>query len=924
MSIRLSQLANLLNDRQHRRILRLSFPHQDGPPTPFLVNALEASEGVSLDFDYTVELISEDPNVALKDMMGKLLSVELVRGDGTLRYFSGYVFGFRCKRSDGAVTFYEAQLGPWVRYLSLRKDSYLFHGMTLRDQTASIFDDYALHANWEWRVAGDDPVWTDACQFEETDFNYLSRRWEAAGYLYWYEHSANGHQIVIADDSTAAPAIDGSSVVSFQRHGGIREEDAIDHWSPVRRLVPGSVSLGSHDFKAPGSQNVNMPTVAQQGAVPAIDSYEYTGAYGFDNTRDGDQLARLRMEEFEGGAKYYEGEGNSRYCMPGRHLQLVDHFAYDPFAAGAATDSQFLILSVHHSATNNYLQQGDALPHYRNRLTCTRRNVPWRPGRGFNSTATRILAPQTATVVGPGGPDSIHTDEYGRVRVQFHWDRVGMRDERSSAWVRVTTPWAGGELGAASIPRVGSEVLVQWLDGNPDRPIITGGVHNAHHMPPWELPGQQALMGLRSRELAPGSGNAAGGRSNHLVLDDTNAGIQAQLKSDHACSQVSLGNIARIDDNRGRQEARGEGWEIATDAWGVARAAKGVLITTEAGHGGTKAVKEMSQASARLSAASEEQDAQAELAEHFGAHEKAGLQGELAQAIHAQNSAMKGGGGRFPELAEPQLVLAGDAGVAITSGKSTHLASTDHAALTTGKSLSLSAGHSLFANVRQAFRLFVHKAGMKLVAAAGDIDIKALNDSINVLAKLNITQTADKIVISAREEVLISGAGSYVKFSAAGIEHGTDGKAIVHAASHAATGPQSIDVVQQKIFEEAKPRKYSQQVMVDTSLWQLPDGVRQVGYKFISEAATVLGSGTLDGEGNSARLFTDTAQAAIVELDVNQGKWTQLVTERHDDICVAPSTTELVFDYTDHDEAPIEPGDDDQDDPDLSMYDITA
>lgn len=927
MSIRLSQLVHLLDDRQHRRILRLSFPNQDGPATPFLVNALEATEGVSRDFDYTVELLSENPDVALKDMMGKLLSVELVRGDGSLRYFSGYVFSFRCKRSDGAITFYEANLGPWVRYLGLRKDSYLFHGATLRDQTAAVFADYATHANWEWRVAGEDPVWTDACQFDETDFNYLSRRWEAAGYLYWYEHTAAGHQIVIADDSTAAPSIDGTSIVSFQRHGGIREEDAIDLWSPVRRLAPGSISLGTFDFKAPGDQHAVIPTVAQQGAVPSIDSYEYLGAYGFDSHRAGDQLARLRMEEFEGSSKYYEGEGNNRFCMPGRHLQIVDHFAYDPFnGSGGATDSQFLILSVHHSATNNYLQQGDRQPYYRNRLTCTRRNVPWRPGRGFNSAQTRILAPQTATVVGPAGPDSIHTDEYGRVRVQFHWDRVGTSDERSSAWVRVTSPWAGGELGAASIPRVGSEVIVQWLDGNPDRPIITGGVHNAHHMPPWELPGQQALMGLRSRELAPNSGNTAGGRSNHLILDDTHAAIQVQLKSDHACSQLSLGNIARIDDTRGRKEARGEGWEVSTDAWGVARAAKGMLITTEHGHGAATAAKEMSQSAARLAAASDEQDAQAELAEHFGAHEKAGLHGAVATAIHAQNSAMKGaqGDARFPELAEPQLVLAGAAGIAMTSGKSTHIASTDHAALTTGQSLSLAAGHSLFANVRQAFRLFVHKAGMKLIAASGDIDIKALNDSINVLAKLNITQTANKIVISAKEEVQINGAGSYVKFSAAGIEHGTTGTFTAHAASHSLVGPQGLEAVQQKVFEEAKPRKYSQQVLVDAALWQLPAGMRQVSYKFISEADTVLGSGTLDGEGKSARLFTDTAQATAVELDINMGKWLQLVTERHDEICHAPTTAQIVFDYADHEDDPVLAGDDDQDDPDLSQYDITA
>src|SRR5690606_2471476 len=144
------------------------------------------------------------------------------------------------------------------------------------------------------------------------------------------------------------------------------------------------------------------------------------------------------------------------------------------------------------------------------------------------------------------------------------WDRVGTRDERSSAWVRVATPWGGSELGVAALPRVGSEVLVQWLGGSPDRPVVTGTVFNEARQPPWSLPAQHALTGMRSRELAPDGGNAAGGRSNHLILDDTHNGIQAQLKSDHAHSQLSLGHIARIEDNSGRKDARGEGFELAT------------------------------------------------------------------------------------------------------------------------------------------------------------------------------------------------------------------------------------------------------------------------------------------------------------------------------------------------------------------------
>lgn len=154
-----------------------------------------------------------------------------------------------------------------------------------------------------------------------------------------------------------------------------------------------------------------------------------------------------------------------------------------------------------------------------------------RPGRNFNSTDTKILAPQTAVVVGLSGPDSIHTDEYGRVRVQFHWDREGSNDDRSSTWIRVSSSWAGAELGAIAIPRMGTEVIVQWLGGCPDRPIITGAVFNERNMPPWTVPIQQALTGFRSRELTLNGGNAPAGRSNHLILERADPGAAQERSS---------------------------------------------------------------------------------------------------------------------------------------------------------------------------------------------------------------------------------------------------------------------------------------------------------------------------------------------------------------------------------------------------------
>lgn len=760
-------IHDLIYDRQHNRILRLSFPNNDGPAAQFLVNKIDATESLSRDFTFTVELLSDECDFPLKDMQGKLLNVELVRRDGSLRYFSGYVFSFRRSHSDGGVTFYEARLCPWLKFLSLRKDSYLFHGKSLRDQTEEIFREYDAHAQWEWLVTSDDPVMTDACQFNESDFNYLSRRWEAAGWHYWYEHDANGHKLMISSDSTTAPPISGDAEVRFHGEGSAFEEDTIDRWSPVRQAIPASFALNGFNFKQPFSSSVSIPTLNKQDNVPEIECYEYSGAYGFKNFKEGDKQCRIRMEEFEAIAKHIEAQGNSRFLMPGRWFRLVEHFNHNSFERRKARgEDHFLILEVRHTATNNYLQDADEKVLYRNWLTCTRKDIRWRPGRNFNSTDTKILAPQTAVVVGPSGQDSIHTDEYGRVRVQFHWDRVGGNDERSSAWIRVSSSWAGAELGASAIPRVGTEVIVQWLDGCPARPIITGAVFNERNMLPWIVPTQRALTGLRSRELTPGLGNSPRGRSNHLLLDDTNGQIQAQLKSDHQHSQLSLGYITRIEDSAGRKDARGEGWELRSDGHGVARAAKGLLITAEARKAARDSMKDMGETTQRLEAAHELHDALAGAALQ-GLAQESGQQHGVADSLKAQNDAARGTGEPFPEFSEPHLVLASPAGIETTSAKSTHIASSEHTALTTGRNLSIASGESVYASIRQTFRLFVHKAGMKLVAAAGKITVQAHEDEIQIIANkvLSLISQSDWIDIKGKKGVRLHGPECMVEIT---------------------------------------------------------------------------------------------------------------------------------------------------------------
>lgn len=518
-------LHTIFNARQTNRLLRLAFPKNDGPKALMVVNRLDAAESISRDFQFTLEIISNDANIALKDVQGKLVTVELIREDGSKRFFNGYVFEFRLVKADGGQVYYEMVLLPWLAYLRLRRDNYLFHGRTLLDQTEDIFGDYPVRDS-QLRIR-DDPPFTDAMQFDETDYNYLHRRWEQQGWHYWYEHRADGHTLILSDDSSQAAAIDGyRPEIPFQRAAGSQEDDAIGDWASVRRSVPASIALSSFDFKNPRPNHVGIPTNNRQGDILKLESYEYSGGYGFKDAADGDAQARLRMEEIEASGKHFEGSGNDRTAQPGRWFRLTNHF--DTAVPGSDVNADiFLILEVRHTASNNYQMDGNLPAHYSNHLSCIRKIIPYRPGRGHNSSEPKIYGLQTALVTGPAG-EEIHTDEYGRVRVQFHWDRVGSYNEKSSAWIRVATAWSGSSFGMTSIPRIGTEVIVQFLDGNPDRPLITGMVPNAATLPAWELPANKTQSGILSRST-PGGGY---GNANAIRFEDKAGGEQLWLHAE--------------------------------------------------------------------------------------------------------------------------------------------------------------------------------------------------------------------------------------------------------------------------------------------------------------------------------------------------------------------------------------------------------
>jgi type VI secretion system secreted protein VgrG len=781
-------------DAQHDRLMRLEFPRGDGPDAILLPNRMSAHEEVSRCFRFEVELLSDDARVPLKAMMARMVTISLVREDGSLRYFNGYVTEFRFLRADGGFAFYHMVLEPWMAFTKLRKDNVSFHGKSVIEITELTFAHYR-QKDWNPLIVGEFPRLTCANQYDETDYNHMHRRWEEFGLHYWYEHRADGHTLFLSDRSALAQPIDPTGIddsgeIPFRDKAGSLEDDGIREWIPMRSIGSGQTTLVSFDYKNPVAQRASAESLNNQGDVYPHEIYENTGSDGFRTYREGEKLAQQRMGERDANTQTFEARGNDRTAQPGRFFKLGDHFSAElrvpkrgEPAQPSIRDRDYLILSVDHEASNNYQAGPSAPSHYENTFRCVRKNIQWRPGRHYNSQPCTYPGIQTAIVVGPAGSE-IHTDGYGRVKVQFHWDRLGKYDENSSPWLRVMSPGAGSEFGNIRLPRVGEEVAVLYLDANIDHPVILGALYNAMHMPPWRLPEQHALSGLRSRELQAGDGS---GRGNHLVLDDTTGKIQAQLKSDHQCSQLSLGHITRVEDTSGRKDSRGEGWELRTDGHGVARAAQGMLISTEARQGARGPIKDMGETCHRLAAAADQHQLLAEVAQKNGAQEAGDGQSGVATVLRAQNKAIEGsdsGKRSFPQLVEPHLILASPAGIASTTAQSTHIASDLNTAITTGKSVSIAAGDGFFASIRQTFRLFVQKAGMKLIAASGDVDVKALTDSCNLLAKLNITQTANRIVINAKQDIVINGGGSYVKFSSGGIEHGTNGTFVAHAASH--------------------------------------------------------------------------------------------------------------------------------------------
>lgn len=708
---------------------------------------------------------------------------------------------------EGRHLQYKLMLRPWLHLLDQSTDCKIFQNKTVVDILDELLGAYPFSV--DKRLFDSYPPRDYQTQYNESDLAFFIRLCQEWGISYHFEHSEGKHRLVLSDAMAAYRKSDSEAYRQVEYHAPGWKIDAeyLHSFVPEHQLTSGRYTTRDYDYTRPRadltqSRSDPRPTGQADGEV-----YEWHAGRGGshyaqpragsaeanDPQDEGRQLALLRMQALRTHGARARASGNLRGMVPGFTFKLAKHPRQKANAEYLILDTHFLIEDVAQDS-----QIKDAAPGRKQQwkvevdFTAHPVTEPLRPA--LTQPKPFVRGPQSALVVGPEG-QNLWTDQYGRIKVHFPWDRLGQKNQHSTCWVRVSSEWAGNQLGGVHVPRIGQEVIVSFLDGDPDLPICTGRVHNQNNLPPWALPGQSALSGIRSRELTEEGGNSAAGRSNHVVLDDTPGKIQVQLKSDHLSSSFSAGYITRIEDNTGRKDSRGEGIEVRTDGHAVFRAQAGALFTTEARPNAQGHAKDMDETVARLTAGHDQHDALSGSAQQAEAHE-AGDQDEVTKALRAQNDAIKGDGstgeGHFPELAEPHMMFASPAGIESTTAGSTHIASDEHTALTSGGHTSISAGKSLLASVKDAIRLFAYQAGIRLFAFGGDIDIKALKESINLIAKLNITQTANTITISAKEELMLNGGGSYIRLNAAGNEQATSGRHIEYAASHSMVGPKNV------------------------------------------------------------------------------------------------------------------------------------
>ncbi|UKE75227.1 type VI secretion system Vgr family protein [Xanthomonas graminis] len=814
-----------------------------------------------------------------------MLELLTAESSTALRPFHGHVTAFERLGSNGGLARYRVVVEPWLALLAQRVDSYVFQDMSVVEIAESVFADYAeqgaLAPAWRWELS-DRSTYAKrslTTQYEETDAAFLSRLLAEEGIAYWFEHTGAAdsdtrgtHTLVLSDHNAAFAAL---GTVRYHRHDATEQQDSVQQWSPARRWRTARLSRASWDYRSRSLR----PAGAEATPLGDIDAEDVdtAGPYGWQDSTRGQRRAQQQLDAQQVAAQTIEGQGTWRQLAPGTRFALSQH-------GGVAADAAFLCLQVRHQARNNLgadvfdaleqslgavavagappalagLGAGYAPPQddasvefYRNQFTALPATATYRPqtedGQGVRlHPKPTVSGTLSAIVVSDGDP--VQSDRDHRIKVQFPFQRgadassalahPGGEDNAPGSasawtWVRVMTPWAGDNWGGVVLPRKGQEVLVGFLEGDIDRPVVIGSVYNgrgqadaAHNQvggggagatgnaPAWFQGNAHGAVftGFKSQALAQSQDGTGGYQQ--LRLDDTPGQGRAQLSTTQHASSLTLGHLKGGDDNL-REGERGFGADLSTQAYGAVRAGQGLLLSSEPGQqqlAASQALSQLEQGEQLLQAladAARQQQAQlpneaATLPAQDGLKTlQASLKATQSGSAAGQG---KGGDGQAPGWSRPALLGSGSAGVMSLTPADQVWVSGTQTTLLAGTALNWASQAQLVLAVAGGLVLYTQgsdpvagspnqERGIALHAAQGTLSARAHKNLAKLAAKTQVklvSTTADVQLAAPTKHLLATAAGAYIKLDGDDIELGAPGTIEFKGGHRVWTGPQGV------------------------------------------------------------------------------------------------------------------------------------
>jgi len=485
-----------------------------------IFRSMSAHEEMGRLFHYRLVLLSQDPNLKAGDLLGHPMTVHIELRSGELRHFNGYITELSLAGSSGTYALYHITLRPWLWLLTRTTNCRIFQHKSVPDIIKQVFRDHGL-TDFEESLTCSYPARDYVVQYRESDFNFVSRLMEQEGIYYFFKHDASKHMLVLADSYSAHNTEPGYESIPYYPPDEHRDNsiDYVDRWETRHEVEPGAYVLNDYDFQRPQASLLAKLSVPNDHPKADFEIFDYPGTHALTN--NGQDYVRIRLEELNVDYARAEGHTNARGLGIGGLFKLTDHPVEEQ-------NKEYLVLSGRHELKTHDPESGLELGEdevYTFGFSVMESSRPFRPARVTRKPI--VHGPQTAVVVGKGG-EEIWTDNYGRVKVKFHWDRFSKGDETSSCWVRVSQAWAGSGWGGIHIPRIGQEVIIDFLEGDPDQPIITGRVYNADNMPPYSLPANQTQSGLKSHSTKGGGAD----NFNQLRFEDKKGSEEVNFQAE--------------------------------------------------------------------------------------------------------------------------------------------------------------------------------------------------------------------------------------------------------------------------------------------------------------------------------------------------------------------------------------------------------